>query len=292
MAISIPKVNTNWLLLLAAIGLGAGAVYMSNSLIKRKLAEVEEAAAMKNETVDVVVAKQDLQQGQQLTADLVAVRSIPKQYAHAGGVRPDQFAAVEGQRLAVPIKRGEAILTIQTEGAGVNLFSNSVRKGLRALTFEVDTVNSVSGMLRPGDRIDLIYTAKPVGDGPDITMPLQSGVQIMATDQTLTKRDDGTGKERSFATVTLEVTPVDANRIIVAKESGKLTAVLRNPEDDAPNGTRTLSADALVAGTARSVPVVEYIVGGGGGGRADVQLAPVLKALQSQQSGGSARMSQ
>ena len=37
MAISIPKVNTNWLLLLAAIGLGAGAVYMSNSLIKRKL---------------------------------------------------------------------------------------------------------------------------------------------------------------------------------------------------------------------------------------------------------------
>ncbi|MEK8031089.1 Flp pilus assembly protein CpaB [Ideonella sp. DXS29W] len=292
MAISIPKINTNWLLLLVAIGLGIGAVYMSNSLIKRKLADIEEAAAMKNETVDVVVAKQDLAQGQPLTADMVAVRSIPKQFAHEGGVRPDQFDAVEGQRLAVPIKRGEAILTIQTEGAGVNLFSNGVKKGLRALTFEVDMVNSISGMLRPGDRIDLIYTSKAVGDGPEVTMPLLSNVPIMATDQTLTKRDDGSGRERSFTTVTLEVTPVDANRIIVAKSAGTLTAVLRNPDDDAVNSTRTLSAEMLVAGTAKAMPVVEYIVGGSSGGRADVQLVPALKALSSQQGGGSARLSQ
>ena len=59
----------------------------------------------------------------------------------------------------------------------------------------------------------------------DVTAPLMSNVPILATDQHLTKRDDG--KEHSFSTITLEVTPYDADRIIVAKASGRLTALLR-----------------------------------------------------------------
>ncbi|HSI48228.1 MAG TPA: Flp pilus assembly protein CpaB [Ideonella sp.] len=280
MAISIPKVNTNWLLLAGAIALGVGAVFLSNSLIKRRLAEMEDAMNKKNETVEVVVAKRDLERGELLSGDVVAVRQIPKQYAHDGGVKPDQFDAFENQRLAVPVKRGEEVLAVHTEGAGTNVFSSALKKGSRALTFEVDAVNSISGMLRPGDHIDLIYTARGTGDGPDVTLPLLSNVPVLATDQTLTKRDDGTGKERSFTTVTMEVSPVDANRIIVAKSSGQLTAVLRHPDDVAANGTRTLSARMLVAGAGKDgVRTVEYIVGGGSGGRAEVQLAQLAPAL-------------
>ena len=281
MAISVPKVNMNWLLLAGAIALGIGAVYLSNSLIKRRLTEVEAAVNSRNQTVEVVVAKRDLERGELLSADAVAVRQIPKQYAHDGGVRPDGFEAFENQRLAVPVKRGEEVLAVHTEGAGTNVFSSSLKKGLRALTFEVDAVNSISGMLRPGDRIDLIYTAKGMSDGPEVTLPLLSNVTVLATDQVLTKRDDGTGKERSFTTVTMEVTPLDANRIIVAKSAGQLTAVLRNPDDVALNGTRTLSPGMLVAGanTGSSLRSVEYIVDGGSGGRAEVQLAQMAAPL-------------
>ena len=169
---------------------------------------------------------------------------------------------------------------MHSEGNGNQVFSATLKKGWRALTFEVDAVNSISGMLRPGDRIDLIYTARGISGGPagsdvDVTAPLMSNVTVLATDQSVTKRDLETGKERSFSTITLEVSPLDADRIIVAKESGRLTAVLRHPEDESANTTRALTAANLSGrGTARetSGPSVEYIVGGNGrGGMAEVQ---------------------
>ena len=86
----------------------------------------------------------------------------------------------------------------------------------------MSSVNSISGMLRPGDRIDLIYSNKG-SQGQDLTMPLLSNVTVLATDQSVSKRDES-GKERSFSTITLEVSPLDADRIIVAKASGQLTA--------------------------------------------------------------------
>lgn len=276
MALQKPKINTNWLLLGVAIALGVGAVVLSNHLIQRRMAQLEEDARRGQQTVNVVVAKRNMERGEPITSDAMAVRAVPRDFVNADAVRPDQFAALERQRLAVPLKRGDVLLPVHSEGNGGQVFSATLKKGLRALTFEVDAVNSISGMLRPGDRIDLIYTARPVEPGSsnsgDVTAPLLSNVTILATDQHLSKRDDG--KERSFSTVTLEVSPYDANRIIVAKSSGHLTAVLRHPEDEIANTTRALTAANIASrgdGRAALGPSIEYIVGGAGGGKADVQ---------------------
>lgn len=280
MALPRPKINTNWLLLGVALTLGVGAVYLSNQLIQRRMSELEEEARRGQQTVAVVVAKRDLARGDPITADAMAVRQVPKDFVHQNAVTPADFAALERQRLAVPLKRGEILLPVHSEGNGNQVFSATLKKGLRALTFEVDSVNSISGMLRPGDRIDLIYTARGPSGGPpgsevEVTAPLMSNVPVLATDQTLTKRDDGTGKERSFSTITLEVTPLDADRIIVAKSSGRLTAVLRHPEDEANNSTRPLTAAHLGRfglTPAATGPSVEFIVGGAGrGGVAEIQ---------------------
>ena len=280
MALSKPRINTNWILFGLAIALGIGAVYLSNSLLKTRMAELEESAKRGQQTVDVVVATRDLQRGDPLTLEAVAVRSIPKQYVQDSAIKPDQFNAFENQRLAVPVKRGEAMLTSEVEGNGTAVFSATLRKGLRALTFEVDAVNSISGMVRPGDRIDLIFSSRGTDAGKEMTLPLLSNVQVLATDQNLTKRDDGSGKQRSFSTVTLEVTPVDADRIIVAKAAGTLTAVLRHPEDNARNSTLAMNASQLTDGIGATSEgrVVEYIVGGGGS-MAEVQLSRLLPSL-------------
>lgn len=274
MPLNRPKINVNWLLFLLAIALGVGAVYLSNSLLKNRMAEIEAEAKRGKQMIEVVVARKDLQRGDAITGDAVAIRAVPKEYVHHSAITPEQFAQVENQRLAGPLKRGETVLTAHTEGAGAGVFSAMLRKGSRALTFEVDAVNSISGMLRPGDRIDLIYSARVDANsgGPEITKPLMSNVTVLATDQNLTKRDDGTGKSRSFSTITLEVSPLDADRIIVAKSSGRLTAVLRHPDDDKPNTTSHLTAANLMGkDTSGDGNLVEYIVGGGTGGPAKVQ---------------------
>lgn len=270
MASPFQKVNKNWLLLGVAVALGIGAVVLTNRVIQQRISQLEEDAKKGNETVKVIVAKRDMARGETITADAMAVRAIPKQYLNKDAVLPDQFASMARQRLAIPLHRGDVLLPMHSEGNGSQVFSATLKKGLRALTFEVDTVNSISGMLRPGDRIDLIYTARAsTGSAQegDVTAPLLSNVSVLATDQTLTRRDEETGKDRSFSTVTLEVSPFDADRIIVAKSSGRLTAVLRHPDDEDPNGTKPLTAAqiASLGGRGPTGPLVEYIVGGSGG---------------------------
>src|SRR3546814_15321073 len=58
-------------------------------------------------------------------------------------------------------------------------FSNRLGQGRRAITMPVDVINSVSGLLEPGDLIDLYvsfeYRRKR------ITAPLLQGVMVLAT---------------------------------------------------------------------------------------------------------------
>jgi pilus assembly protein CpaB len=291
MRINRPQINTNWLLLGVAIALGAGAVYLSNNVIQRKMAQLEAEAKRGQETVRVVVAKRDMARGETIQGEDMAVREVPKEFIHASAVLPSQFGDFERQRLVAPIKRGEVLLPMHSEGNGNSVFSSTLKKGYRALTFEVDAVNSISGMLRPGDFIDLIYSTKSAAaEQGDVTVPLMSQVAVLATDQTLTKHDDGTGRARTFSTITLEVTPLDADRIIVAKSAGQLTAVLRHPDDGLVNGTRAMSAlNLLGPGRKGLTPrTIEYIVGGQGGA-AEVKLARIAETLPGSKSPASTR---
>ncbi len=266
------KLNKNWILLGVAIALGLGAMTLTNRVIKTRIAELEADAKKGQETVRVVVAARDLQRGDALLAESVAVRKVPKEYVHHTAVRPEQFPAIERQRLAVPLRRGEVLLEAHTEGKGTSVFSATLKKGLRALTFEVDAVNSISGMLRPGDRIDLIYAARggQANGNQDFALPLLSDVEVMATGQTVNKDRDHEKRERTYTTITLEVSPLDANRIILAKSGGRLTAVLRNPDDRERNATAPMSVASLLglsAPTPTEKPqgrLVQYIIGGRG----------------------------
>ena len=81
MALQRPKINTNWLLLGVAIALGIGAVVLSNHLIQRRMAQLEEEAHKGQQTVNVVVAKRDMARGEPITADAMAVREVPAEPA-------------------------------------------------------------------------------------------------------------------------------------------------------------------------------------------------------------------
>ena len=259
------RINKNWLLLGLAVALGIGAVYLSNRVLTTHMQELDAQAKKGQKTVKVIVAGRDLPSGETLTSKDLAVRSVPAQWVHSTALRPQDFDGIERQRLASPLKAGETLLQSHLEGKGNAVFSASLKKGYRALTFEVDAVNSISGMLRPGDRIDLIYTGKSQASTDEVTVPLLSNVSVMATGQTVTRQDEQTGKERTFSTITLEVSPEDADRLIVAKEVGHITAILRHPDDGARNGTRMMDPASLIAGGPNNGQYVEYIVGAGGG---------------------------
>jgi pilus assembly protein CpaB len=145
------------------------------------------------------------------------------------------------------------------------VFSATLENGNRALTTEVDEVNSISGLLRPTDHIDLIVTARGTGTNTgEVTFPLLTNVEVLATGQ-VTRKGEGSDQSRTYTTITLSVSPVDAQRIVVAKNSGRLTAVLRNPDDAKANIVPAMRIDDLLPrkqGPVVKSLAVQYIIGG------------------------------
>lgn len=264
-ALKLPQFNRNWLMLAGALALGGVAWVLAHKMLQDHMAQIDAQARAAHHMVRVVVAGRDLSRGEPIGTDRFQMREIPAEYVHAAAIRPERFNDFVGQRLGAPLKAGEPLLDLHLESA-VAVFSSTLPKGNRALTTEVDEVNSISGMLRPSDHIDLIVTAHPSGSSgtAETTFPLLSNVEVLATGQ-VTRKRDANSQARTYTTITLSVSPEDAERIVVAKNSGKLTAVLRNPDDNRPISTAPISIDDMLPKKAKEThhAAVQYIIGGG-----------------------------
>jgi pilus assembly protein CpaB len=237
------NVNKTWVLLSIALSIGLLTALGARSFLSRQVEEIE--ARSRHETVDIVVAKTDIAAGSKLNREVLAVRKIPVDFAQSGSLRPEDFSRVNGKAIAYDIRGGEMIMWSQMESQRAPTFSARLMPGQRAITVVVDEINSISGMLEPGDLIDLMFAVDQ--NGQKVVLPLLQSVTVMATGQRVVD-DPKSGEKAQFATVTLNATPDQAKNIIIARETGKLTALLRNPSDKEPIGNKSLDLAALFGG--------------------------------------------
>ena len=251
--------------------LGGVGVYVAKGVIDDKIQAANQSDAPPEAMVDVVVPKAAMIRGQVVTPDALSIRSLPAQYVDTNTVRPDNFTIAVGQKLNFDIDAGKALLWANLEGGLTPTFSGKIPEGFRALTVPVDEINSISGFLQPKDNVDLLitYDGKEVG-GKKSTRPFMQNLHVLATGvQTLI---DKTGRSKSggYSTITVQVTPEEAKRIILARDVGKITAVLRHPDDGAPMADAAMDIRKLFG--EESAPVkrrvvprkksIEYIIGG------------------------------
>ncbi|HWS73766.1 MAG TPA: Flp pilus assembly protein CpaB, partial [Quisquiliibacterium sp.] len=266
--------HRNLLLLAAAVGLGGLAAFGARGYLSEQLAIERERLAPRQPMLQVVVAKRDLARGEAVSADTMAVREVPREYLPAGTVTPERFDAVAGATLVQPMRAGEPLQQLAVAQPDAGAFSARLRSGVRALTIGVDEVNSLSGMLQPGDRIDLMLSVRlPGGSGTplpqEVTRALMQDVRVLATGRQVRPGGDERQAARAYTAITIEVTPEQAQRLVVAQRSGKLTAMLRNPGDREPIAQRPMDVYGLLglgqiaAEPARASPP-EVIVGGQG----------------------------
>ncbi len=264
------------LLFAAALGFGALAVFGVRGYLAERI-EIEKARlAPSHATIEVVVARRDLEAGTVVDPDSMAVREVPVDLVPGSAVLPERFEQHLGARIGQPMRSGEPLLAGAIVGADASTFSTRIRSGIRAMSVLVDEVNSVSGMLQPGDRIDLLFTVRPpVAPGmppaQEVTSTLMQDLAVLATGrQVRADKGDAAGL-RHFTAITVEVSPAQAQELIVAQRSGKLTAMLRNPDDRQPLRPRAMDLNALLGIDAPQPTVVvpkavgpELIVGGRG----------------------------
>jgi pilus assembly protein CpaB len=138
---------------------------------------------------------------------------------YGAAVRPARDTAA-----GEPIRRGNIVRPGDRDFLQVVL-----TPGARAIAIPVTTGGASTGLLFPGDRVDVILTQNFKGESAAITRRSVSetvveNLRVLAIDALDAKAPSG-----SFGrTVTLEVTPQQAEKINVATELGKLSLSLRS----------------------------------------------------------------
>jgi pilus assembly protein CpaB len=90
------------------------------------------------------------------------------------------------------------------------------------VSISIDAVSGVSGFINPGDRVDVFMIR---GSGAELSSNLiLENIQIIAVDQqTNTERNAPVAGR----TVTVEVTPTEAQKLALAQQVGRLSLTLR-----------------------------------------------------------------
>ncbi len=120
-----------------------------------------------------------------------------------------------------------------------------LQPGMQAITIGVTAISGAGGLIYPGDRVDVILTqtfAQVAGSSPNDphrfgAEPVVQNVRVLAIDQQLqTNASPTTGKLAQ--TVTVEVTPQQAEGVVLATKLGDLSlsirSLLQNPEKPEP----------------------------------------------------------
>jgi pilus assembly protein CpaB len=221
------------LMIAGALGAGSAAAYFANGHIERTISSRRAELDSQYQPVRVVVANTDLRPGTFLSGQTVAVREVPRAFLHSEAVLAGSWSTIAGRVLAHAVKSGEPVLLshlAQDVRAG---FSSQLADGMRALTFPVDDQSSISGMLAPGDHIDIFFTT--MSGNESVTLPLLLNIPIIATGiRTATNAAylDDKRQGSQYSTVTVSVTPGDAAKITLAQDAGKITIALRQSNDD------------------------------------------------------------
>lgn len=214
--------------LAVAIVLGLVAVYLANIFLNVRESQLNASPAG---TTKVAVAAVPLSYGTLLTPDKVKFVDYP-----TGSLPPGTYPTVAAllptgkERIALrPIEINQPLMAADLTGEGQNAsIAALLPDGMRATSVRINDVSGVAGFVKPNDTVDVLITRQPLGreGGAQVTDVLLQNIRVIAMDQDAQGKD---GQPVVSRTATLEVTPLDAQKLTLGQQLGALSLVLRKP---------------------------------------------------------------
>jgi pilus assembly protein CpaB len=229
-------------LLIALVAAGGTAMYARSWIEGQQIVPAVAAPAPEEQIHEVLVADSDLPAGtfikpQHLRWQRWPTDDVPDSYV-LNGVRSDEemIGAVVRKRIAA----GEPI----TDGAVVKpgdrgFLAAVLEPGMRAMSVPVTPISSNSGLIFPGDRVDLILTqslreSESESSVRRVSETVLSDIRIIAMGaETGDDPEEGEANEKA-KTATFEVTPAQAQKVALLTELGKLSLSLRSLATSTP----------------------------------------------------------
>ncbi len=242
--------------LVVAIAAGVAAMLLTWLYISTREASLLSQSAPQA----VVVATANISGNTVIEAGMFEVRSVPSAFAQPTAVaRPEE---VQGRVASVPIAAGTQILATMLGDESESALAYEVPSGQRAVAIGAADVMGVGGLVRPGNRVDILGTfeyGRPTGisqvgvityaDERTETRLMMQDVRVLAVDQehrrrgaaprpVLTAADEEgnvlappVAEDRDIRHVTVLVSLRQAQELVLAQEIGTLTLTLRSNLD-------------------------------------------------------------
>jgi pilus assembly protein CpaB len=229
-----------------------GAIIVAAAATYAVFKTVEQSkASSRIATVPVVVASQDIGEGVIIDRMVLAIAEWP-----APTVPPGTYSSIDsvaGRVSRVTIFSGEPLVPgrLAPVGTGPGL-EIKITPGKRAMGVRVNDVSTMSGMIQPNSRVDILLTTSTAADQQERQAKLfMSNMRVLAMGTQVHRGNDGRPIETAVAT--LEVTPEETELLSVAQTQGQIQLVLRGYGD--PDSVNTAGATTSdVAASLRDVP--------------------------------------
>ena len=227
-----------------AVILGLIAVFLANAYLSGRERQL---AASPEGMVRVAVASMPLAYGTEVTPDKVKFVNYPATSLPPGVFKSLPELLPEGKRRVAlrPIQLNQPLLATDLSGEGQNAsIAALLPDGMRAATVRINDVSGVAGFVKANDTVDVLITRQAIGGGDQqVTDVLLQNVRVIAMG---TDSVGANGQPSPTNSTTLEVTPVDAQKLVLGQQLGALSLALRKPgeEQNIPQ-VETVSLDDL-----------------------------------------------
>lgn len=222
-----------------AVVAGGAAFMLSGG--ERVPAPVQQIIRPVSETVDILVAKQDIGVGRAVSPEDLTWQPWP--ISAAGPLfirrteRPNALNEYKGAVARAPFIAGEPIREqklVRADGSG--FMSAILPAGMRAVSTEISAETGAGGFILPNDRVDVLLTRREQGQANAdsiTTETIMRNVRVLAIDQAVEEKNGQ--KVVVGRTATLELGPQQAETLAMSRQRGTLSLALRSLADAKPN---------------------------------------------------------
>ncbi len=238
-------------MVLIVIALGCGLV--ASIAISQVLERGTRGNGAVMEMVQIYVATADIDANERLAATNVRMEDWPKSKVPEGAIT--DFNEIDQHFARVRFYAGEPILKLklanELEGPAIK-----IPDGHRVCSLRVQMDTAVSGLVSPGDRVDIFgYFKEGRGIPQTGTREILKNVRVFAVNSQTSQEMDQEGRALVAKTVSVLVKQDQVAKLMLATELGTLRLALRRPNEESEGtlgetatietlfGTRSENAD-------------------------------------------------
>ena len=197
-------------------------------------------------TRPVVVAAKEIPAGAALEKAALEIKQWP-----SVAIPKDAMTSLEaavGRVARVPVFTGEAIVPGRLARAGTAPgLEARITPGMRAMSVRINDVAGMSGLVQPNSRVDVLVSLRENGSNgtEEVSKLFLENMRVLSMGSRTTR--DDSGEPTPATTATLEVTPVQAEKLAVAMRQGSIQLVLRGFADTDTTGTKGSTSSEVLA---------------------------------------------